>query len=136
MAYVYESPCEKGYMKIPVSRRNHNSMLPNRKQKIGAVVEYYYHPGINALEAQYFCSLWMKVVLILVMFIPAIVMQGLPETIKDVADLIHERKRGKFSADNWHLNHQKTTDGKLEGYIKKAMESANVPANSTGSDIR
>lgn len=136
MAYIYESPCAKGYVKIPVSRRKHNSMLPNRKQRIGAVVEYYYHPVLNVLEAQYFCSLWMKVMLILVMFIPAIIMQGLPETIKDVADLIHERKRGKFSADRWHLNHQKTTDGKLEGYIKKEMESANVPANSTGSDIR
>lgn len=69
--------------------------------------------------------------LILVMFIPAIIMQGLPETIKDIADLIHERKRGKFSADQWHLNHQKTTDGKLESYIKKEMKSANVQTDST-----
>jgi hypothetical protein len=111
-------------------------MLPNRKQRIGAVIEYYFHPEMNTLKAQYFCSWWAKALLIVVMFMPAMLMQGFPETWRDVADLVHERKRGKFSEDQWHLNHEKTTNGKLERFIKKAMESVNVPVNSTGSDLR
>lgn len=101
MIYKYISPTEKGYIRIPVSRRQHNRFVPTRKQPFGGKVEYYWHPETSWFEAQYFCSLWMKVILITVMFIPSVIMQGVPETIRDIGNLIHERKRGKFSADSW-----------------------------------
>lgn len=122
MAYKYVNPCEKGFIRIPVTRKQHNKILPNRKQKFGAKVEYYWHPEANIFEAQYFCSAWMKFLLITFMFLPAIVMQGLPETIRDTGDLIYERKRGKFSADRTWMNSQKTTDGELELFIKKYVD--------------
>ncbi|EJS0970467.1 hypothetical protein NW995_002463 [Salmonella enterica] len=121
MAYKYENLCDKGFVKIPVSRRKHNKMLPNRKQRFGAKIEYYYHPDTQIFEAQYFCSVWMKVLLITFMFIPAIIMQGVPETIRDIGDLIYERKRGKFSSDRWFLKHDKTTDGALECHIRNVI---------------
>lgn len=95
-------------------------MLPRRKQRFGAKIEYYWHPEKNILEAQYFCSVWWKVILILVMFIPAIFMQGLPETIRETGNLIHERERGKLGADRFFLNRQKTSDGELENFISKS----------------
>lgn len=119
MGYKYENPCSKGFIRIPVTRRQHNKMLPNRKQRFGAKVEYYWHPEDNIFEAQYFCSTWMKVIMIIFMTIPAILMQGIPETIRNIGDLIHERSRGKFSADRSFLNHQKTTDGELEKFIRE-----------------
>lgn len=121
MTYQYIDPREKGFIKIPVNRRQHNQMLPNRKQRIGAKIEYYIHPETMIFEAQYFCSTWMKVVLIVFMFFPAIIMQGLPETIRDIGDLIYERKRGNFSCDRWFLKHDKTTDGQLEKYVKQKL---------------
>ncbi|WP_338570484.1 hypothetical protein VRB37_16495 [Erwinia billingiae] len=124
MDYEYINPCEKGFIRIPVSRKQHNRMLPNRKQRFGAKVEYYWNPENSVFEAQYFCSTWMKFFLITFMFFPSVVMQGMPETIRDVGDLIHERKRGRFSADRWFLNHDKTTDGKLEVFISEAIRKA------------
>lgn len=121
MTYKYENLCEKGFVRIPVSRAMHNKMLPNRKQRFGAKIEYYFEPESQIFEAQYFTSVWMKVLLIVVMFLPAIFMQGIPETFRDIGDLIHQRERGKFTADRWFLKHDKTTDGLLEGYIGKKL---------------
>lgn len=123
MGYKYENPCSKGFIRIPVTRRQHNKMLPSRKQRFGAKVEYYWHPADNIFEAQYFCSAWMKVILITFMFIPAILMHGIPETIRDTSNLIHERRRGKFSADRFSLNHQKNTDGELERFIRCSLSN-------------
>ncbi|NWC63720.1 hypothetical protein [Cedecea sp. P7760] len=124
MTYKYVNPCEKGFVRIPITRKQHNRFIPNRKQKFGAKVEYYWLQENNTIEAQYFCSWWMKALLITVMFLPAILMQGVPETIRDIGNLIHERERGKFSADRWHLNQQKTTDGELEAFIAAAIKKS------------
>lgn len=121
MTYQYENLCEKGFVRIPVSRTKHNKILPNRKQRFGAKIEYYFHHDMQIFEAQYFISAWMKVLIIVFMFIPAIVMQGVPETIRDIGDLIYERKRGKFTADRWFLKHEKTTDGELEAHINQRL---------------
>lgn len=86
MAYQYVNPCEKGFIRIPVTRKQHNKMLPNRKQRFGTKIEYYWHPETNIFEAQYFYSAWMKFLLITLMFLPSIVMQGLPETIRDTGN--------------------------------------------------
>lgn len=59
---------------------------------IWSKIEYYFEPESQIFEAQYFTSAWMKVLLIVVMFIPAIVMQGVPETIRDIGNLIHQRE--------------------------------------------
>lgn len=122
MTYKYENLCEKGFVRIRVSRAMHNKMLPNRKQRFGAKIEYYFEPESQIFEAQYFTSAWMKVLLIVVMFFPAIVIQGVPETIRDIGDLIHQRERGKFTFDRWFLKHNKTTDGALEGYIGQQLQ--------------
>lgn len=121
MVYKYKNPWDDGFIRIPVTRRRHNKMLPSRKQNFGTKIEYYWHPEYNILEAQYFCSVWWKAILILVMFIPAILVQGLPETIRDTGNLIHERKRGKFGADKFFLNRQKTPDGELEDFISHSL---------------
>lgn len=122
MSYQYENLCDKGFIRIPVTRRQHNRMLPNRKQQFGAKIEYYWHPEKHIFEAQYFCSAWMKVLLIVTMFLPAIFMNGFPETLRDTGNLIHERKRGKFSADRSFLNNGKTVDRELESFIKNYMD--------------
>ncbi|MEI9740449.1 hypothetical protein V5031_22130 [Enterobacter kobei] len=122
MTYKYENLCDKGFVRIPVSRAMHNKMLPNRKQRFGAKIEYYFEPESQIFEAQYFTAGWIKIPLIVVMFLPAIVMQGVPETIRDIGDLIHQRERGKFTSDRWFLQHDKTTDGELEGYIAKKLQ--------------
>ena len=126
MTYKYENLCEKGFVRIPVSRAMHNKMLPNCKQRFGAKIEYYFEPESQIFEAQYFTSAWMKVLLIVVMFLPAIVMQGVPKTIRDTGDLIYQRERGKFSSDRWFLEHNKTTDGALEGYIDQKLREVGV----------
>lgn len=117
MGYVYKDLTREGFLKIPVRRRVHNKLLPNQKQRLGAVVEYYYHPESEVFEAQYFCSPWVKWLLILFMFVPAVVVQGVPNTYRDAIDLLYERKLGKFSSDRWFLKSDKTTDGLLERYI-------------------
>lgn len=98
----------------------HNKMLPNRKQRFGAKIEYYFEPESQIFEAQYFTSAWMKVLLIVVMFIPAIVMQGVPETIRDIGNLIHQREEENSRLIDF-LKHNKTTDGALEGYIDQKL---------------
>lgn len=99
-------------------------MLPNRKLRFGAKIEYYWHPEYNIFEAQYFCSSWMKALLVLFMFTPLVFMHGFPEAIRDIGNLIYERERGKFSADTWHLNWQKTTDGELEAFISQSANKS------------
>ncbi|MDH1171421.1 hypothetical protein [Pantoea agglomerans] len=127
MSYVYINPCEKGFIRVPVTRRQHNKLIPARKQKFGAKIEYYWLPERRIFEAQYFCSLWMKAVLIVFMFIPAVFMQGIPETIRDIGDLIHERKRGKFSADSSWLRIGR--DDELLNFIALKTGVTNEQAN-------
>ncbi|WP_336747863.1 hypothetical protein [Pantoea vagans] len=127
MSYVYINPCEKGFIRIPVTRRQHNKLIPNRKQKFGAKIEYYWLPESRIFEAQYFCSFWMKAALIIFMFIPAVFMQGIPETIRDIGDLIHERKRGKFSSDRSWLSIGR--DDELLNFIVSKTGAANEQAN-------
>ncbi len=122
MSYEYVNLCEKGFIRIPVTGRKHNKLIPMRKQKFGAKIEYYWLPDQNTFEAQYFCSAWMKIILITFMFIPAIFMQGIPETIRDTGNLIHERKRGKFSADRCQLRSGR--DDELLGYISSKLEDS------------
>lgn len=122
MTYKYEDLREKGFVKIRMKRSMHNRLLPNRKQRFGALIEYYYNPETNIVEAQYFHHLWYKVLMILVLFLPAVLMQGLPSAIKDTGDLIHERKRGRFSSDRWWLDTDHTTDGELETFLAKAVK--------------
>lgn len=119
MTYKYINPCEKGFVRVPVTRRQHNRLLPNRKQKFGAKVEYYWLAESGTFEAHYLCSFWMKVALIIFMFIPAVFMQGLPETIRDIGDLIHERKRGKFSGDKSWLKDER--DAELLAFINSKI---------------
>lgn len=118
MGYKYVNPTEKGFIYVKVSRRQHNKMLPNRKQRFGAKVEYYFHPESLNFEAHYFCSAWMKVVLVAIMFIPSILIQGLPGTTKDTMNLIYERRRGKFSCDKWRLT---DSSDPICCYIRKKM---------------
>ncbi|RRW77643.1 hypothetical protein EGJ48_03600 [Pantoea dispersa] len=127
MTYEYINPCEKGFIRVPVTRRQHNRLLPNCKQKFGAKVEYYWKQDGGIFEAQYFCSLWMKVVLIVFMFIPAVFMQGIPETIRDTGNLINERKRGKFSADRSWLKDDR--DAELLEFINSKIGATNDQPN-------
>lgn len=129
MSYVYENPTTKGFIKIPVSVRTHNQLFPMRKRKFGAKVEYYYLPEGGRLTVQYFTSNWAKIAIISLMFIPAIFMQGIPETIRDTADLIYERKRGKFCEDGFWLNHGGKPHKELADYLARY---ADVGTNQNG----
>lgn len=130
MSYVYESPIAKGYMKIPVTVKKHNQIFPLRKRKIGANVEYYYQPESQTMKIQYFTSAWAKAAIITLGFIPSIFLQGIPQTIRDTADLIYERRRGKFVEDTLWLGHEKPHKG-LADHLSRYIEGvANEKANS------
>lgn len=101
--YIYQDPCSKGYIRIPVSRKKHGELFPFRKKKFGQRVDYYYHAEWKNLHIEYTTHWWAKVFLIVVMVIPSIIMQGVPETFKDIGDLIYEKKRGKFCTDQFWL---------------------------------
>lgn len=120
--YEYKDLTRQGFIKVRMKRSMHNRLLPNRKQKFGALIEYYFNPETNIVEAQYFCQWWYKIPLIIVLFLPAVLMNGLPSAVKDTGDLIHERKRGRFSSDRWWLNGDHTSDGELEAFLKKAVD--------------
>lgn len=121
MEYIYESPVVRGYTRLLVSRRQHNKLFPNLKKRIGSKVEYYYSINDNTLIIQFFTSLPFKIFSIPIMFIPSILMRGIPETVTDIADVIHERKRGRFTEVIFFLNHEKTTDGALETFIAESI---------------
>lgn len=106
--YVYVSPLEKGYLRLNFGRAEHNRLLKNRKMRFGRKVEYYWNPKDNAVISEYYHQWWYKLVLVLVLFIPSIFMQGIPGTIKDLGDLIHERKRGRHQADSFWCPVEKT----------------------------
>lgn len=122
MSYVYESPTVDGFIKIPVSVKKHNQLFPNRKRKFGARIEYYYLPKDGRLKIQYFTSTWAKVAIIALGFIPSIFMQGIPETLRDTTDLIHERKRGKFCEDGFWLKHGDKPHKELADHLAQCVE--------------
>lgn len=121
MEYIYKSPVESGFIRLKISRRHHNKLLPNRKKRIGAKIEYYYHKEENMLTIQYLTLNSFKAIIIPIMFLPSILMVGIPKTFKDITDLIYERKRGRFTCDDFFLNHEKTTDGALENFIAESI---------------
>lgn len=99
MDYEYESPVTHGAEVIRVSRKEHNQIFPKRKQRFGMKVEYYFFREHHTLKIQYFISWWAKALLMTIAFIPAVLIDGIPRTIKAFGDAIHERKRGKFQED-------------------------------------
>ena len=122
MAYTYINPVEQGYVRIPVTRKKHNKLFKLRQKRIGTKVEYYFNEENNTLVIQYLTSIIAKTILIPVMLIPSILMLGIPETFKDIADVIFERKRGKFVEEKFFLNFAKTTDGELENFIADSLK--------------
>lgn len=101
--YIYQDPCEMGYIRIPVSRNKHGELFPFLEKRFGQRVDYYYHPEWKALYIEYTTHWWAKVLLITAMVIPSIILQGVPETFKDIGDSIYEKKRGKFTTDRFWL---------------------------------
>lgn len=122
MAYTYINPVEQGYVRIPVTRKKHNKLFKLRQKRIGAKVEYYYNEENKILIVQYLTSNIAKAILIPVMLIPSILMRGIPETFKDIADVIYERKRGKFVEEKCFLNFERPTDEELKKFIADAIK--------------
>lgn len=104
MTYVYQDMTENGYLKVPVTRKQHNTFFPNCEKPLAVRVEYYYHPGHKTLHMEYYYNFWAKFLIITLATIPCIFMLGLPETWRQITDLIYERKRGKFTTNQFWLS--------------------------------
>jgi len=122
--YRYKNPQAEGYVKFIVPVKTHKKFFPKSVTRRGSLIEYYYNPETETLKIQRFTKAWARVLLILLLFIPAIFMQGIPETIKDTKELFFERKYGKFVEDIVFMNYNDNAD--LEKLVKAEYSKRKV----------
>ena len=97
--YQYRSPLEDGYIKVHLSRKDHNMLFPNRKVKWCHSYEYYYKQ--NAFRFDRFTSIWGKIVNVL-LFPFYVLMRGLDSIDKlfqEYRSMFNEKKYGAFCSD-------------------------------------
>lgn len=122
--YTYKSPELEGYVKFVVPVKTHKKFFPKSGTRRGALIEYYYNPEKDTLKIQTFTKVWARVMLIILLFIPAIFMQGIPETLKDTKELFFERKYGKFVEHVIFMNYNDNKD--LEKFVKAEYSKKKV----------
>jgi hypothetical protein len=96
ITYTYQSPLEKGYTRIKVSKKLHNELFPKRKTKWHS--KYHYYIKDNTLIIEKYLNVFAK--LITVVLFPVIVLGvGIPEAYRELKRNLFQRKYGSFSSD-------------------------------------
>lgn len=99
MAYEYKDPCARGYLRVKLSRADHNRLFPRRRISWQHRFEYYLSDTDFLMHR--FAS-YQVVVLSLVIFPVSLIFYGLAnfkEVLREHASLISPKKYGGFSAD-------------------------------------
>lgn len=104
--YTYVDPVERGFTKFKLSRKQHHSLIKNRKLTKWEKCDYYYNDSI-ILVHKYFS---MKTIIIITIMFPILVLiQGLgkiKESWDDYLELFNQKEKGKHSSFTIHKNHK------------------------------
>lgn len=122
--YTYKNPELEGYVKFVVPLKTHKKFFPECKYRRGSLIEYYYNPDKETLKIQTFTKVWARILFTVVLFIPAIFIQGLPETIKDTKTVFMQRKYGKFVEDTVFMKYNDNKE--LEKFVQSEYSKRKI----------
>lgn len=98
--YEYSDPVENGFIKIKLSRKQHNKLFPKRVKRFSDHYDYYISDGEFVMHrtATLFYKIWIT------LLFPIVVIFGglgnVKEIMAEYGDLYHEKERGTFMSDS------------------------------------
>lgn len=101
MTYKYESPTERGYTQIKLTKAEHNVVFKYRKKTIFRSSEYFYKDG--HFIAHHFAPLWWVCLLAIPALIIMTFYSGVFEAWEDVKRALRPKHYGSFTGDSAHF---------------------------------
>ncbi len=98
MGYVYISPESKGYIRLKISRSEHNAIWCYRKLKFFSHAEYYYNG--SHLQVYHFVARWWVILMALPVIIIGTFSCGFPKTYRYLKRSFMQKKYGSFTEDD------------------------------------
>lgn len=101
--YVYTSPVENGYVRIKLTRKEHEKIF---KRKPSRITKREYYKRNNEILVHYFDPLWI-VVLNIILYPFLLLMCGLSnikELNRDIGRSFNQKQGGHFYSDHKYLN--------------------------------
>lgn len=100
-SYKYESPLDKGYIRIKLSRSQHKAIFKVRKIRILDAYAYYYN-GENVV-VEHFLVRWFVALIFVPLLLIGTFVDGFPSTWREIKKGLFPRKYGRFSQDSWRV---------------------------------
>lgn len=105
MAYKYQSPLERGYISIKLTKAEHNAIFKYRKRDFRGYSKYYYN-GHNYI-AEHFTHRWWVALMAIPGLIIGTLTDGAPSAWTDLKRAFYERRYGSFMADRGNFTPEK-----------------------------
>jgi len=100
--YKYQSPLDKGYIRVKLTRKEHNELFHYRRRDIRIYSEIYYNG--NYYIAEHFTRLWWVALMAIPGLILGTLVDGAPSTWRDLKRAFRQRHYGSFRADQGPLS--------------------------------
>ena len=123
MTYKYKSPLDEGYIRVKVTMAQHKRIFHVRKIRLWASPRYYYNGEYVIVE--HLTARWFIALMLLPFLVIGPLMQGIPETWKELKRGIFPHKYGSFSSDRWRLipeKHSLVEQPIIDGWMKFKMK--------------
>lgn len=98
MAYVYESPLDRGYIQVRLARAEHNAIYPYSQRSFRKTAEYYYNG--NHLEVFHLIPLWWSVLMLIPVLVIGTLVMGAPSAWKTAKRAVRQKHYGAFTGDD------------------------------------
>lgn len=99
--YVYESPLQRGYVRVKVTWAQHKEIFKVRKIRRWDRGCYYYN-GQDVI-VEHLTARWFLALMIIPHIIIAPLIMGIPKAIKELKRGVCQRKSGSFGSDGWRI---------------------------------
>lgn len=98
MKYIYKNPLEQGYIKIKLSKEEHERIFGSRD----IAFRYEYYESKYDFMYEGYIKLWLKIIIVILYPIRLLIdgLQEFREINKDISNLFHERERGRFYSEH------------------------------------
>lgn len=98
MKYTYKSPLEQGYIKIKLSKEEHERIFESRD----IAFKYAYYESKYDFMYETYIKWWLKIIIVILYPIRLLIdgIKEFHEINKDISNLFHEKERGHFYSEH------------------------------------
>lgn len=102
MTYKYQSPVERGFIRVKLTRAQHNHLFHFKRRDIRMYSEIYYNG--SWYRAEHFTRCWWVAIMAVPALIVGTLIDGAPSSWRDLKHAFRQRHYGSFQADEGPVN--------------------------------